>query len=69
MANLNPPARPEMHRTISQALRAVRSREEQETLLGDDGEADDEGCVGLNSSTYFTPNPHSKLPVYRTIHR
>lgn len=64
-------ARPEsLHRTISQALHAIRSREEQETLLGDDEEeADAEGCVGLDTRLPFAPNPHSSLPVYRTIHR
>lgn len=59
----------DLRRTVSDALRAVRSREEQETLLGEDEEADGEGCIGLNDQCYFTPNPHSKLPVYKTIHR
>jgi hypothetical protein len=54
---------------VSAALAAVRSREEQETLLGDDEEADGEGCVGLTDHVHFTPNPHSNLPVYKTIHR
>lgn len=59
----------DLHRTISDALRAVRTREEQETLLGDDEDADDEGCVGLNNAIHFTTNPHASLPVYKTIHR
>lgn len=64
------PARPgDLRRTVSEALRAVRSREEQETLLGEHEEADGEGCIGLSDHVHFTPNPHSKLPVYKTIHR
>jgi hypothetical protein len=51
------------HRSLSDALRAVRSREEQETLLGDDEVADPDGCLCVNpgyklyveTSTDFVP--------------
>lgn len=62
--------RGESHRSISEALRLARSREEQETLLGEEEQADDDGCYPprINDDPR-TPNPHSMLPVYTTIHR
>ncbi|KAF2470289.1 uncharacterized protein BDR25DRAFT_262072 [Lindgomyces ingoldianus] len=62
------------HRSLSDALRLVRSREEQETLLGDDEVADPDGCLredGLMNGPreIFCRDPHQDLPVYYTIHR
>ncbi|KAF2018305.1 hypothetical protein BU24DRAFT_168205 [Aaosphaeria arxii CBS 175.79] len=62
------------HRSLSDAMRAVRSREEQETLLTDDEIADPDGCLREDSSRLgprevFHPDPHSALDVYYTIHR
>ncbi|ORY06014.1 hypothetical protein BCR34DRAFT_41291 [Clohesyomyces aquaticus] len=62
------------HRSLSDALRAVRSREEQETLLGDDEAADPDGCLredGLRGGPreIFCRDPHQHLPVYYSIHR
>ena len=55
-------------RSISEALRVARRREEQETLL-DDG-ADDDGCYPpRKDSVPWQPNPHAQLSVYTTIHR
>ncbi|KAF2122125.1 hypothetical protein BDV96DRAFT_562947 [Lophiotrema nucula] len=65
----------ESHRTLSDALRAQRSREEQETLLGADEEvADPDGCVRedggqTGAREVFCPDPHQGLGVYVTIHR
>ncbi|KAF2008221.1 hypothetical protein P154DRAFT_516924 [Amniculicola lignicola CBS 123094] len=65
----------ESHRSLSDALRAVRSREEQETLLGEDEEiADDDGCLREDGRRtgpreIFCPDPHSELPVYYSIQR
>lgn len=61
-----PQARPFIKRTISQALAAIREREESETLLGDS--EDDENCTRLPYFAYDT-NPYSHLPVYKNIHR
>ena len=60
-------SRPEAHRTISQALRIAREREEQETLMGDDENAEPESC--LTRAHSFHDNPHANLLVYKTIHR
>ncbi|OCL14854.1 hypothetical protein AOQ84DRAFT_330351 [Glonium stellatum] len=59
------------HRSLSEALRAVRSREEQETLLGDEEQADPDGCLRGDGGPrpIFVPDPHSGLPIYMTIHR
>jgi len=60
------------HRSLSDALRAVRSREEQDALLGDDELADPDGCLRENGGAprgVFTEDPHRDLPVYMTIHR
>lgn len=57
-------------RSLSEAMRLARSREEQEQLLGDEEEADDDGCYPpRRNSDPRVPNPHSHLPVYQTIHR
>lgn len=62
------------HRTLSDSLRALRSREEQETLLDDDQVADPDGCLreagGLSGPRQvFCPDPHSGLNIYFNIHR
>lgn len=57
-------------KSISEALRMARSREEQETLLGEHEEADDDGCYPPRKNSDPTvPNPHAGLPVYTTIHK
>lgn len=63
-------ARGESTKSVSEALRLARSREEQETLLGPHEEADDDGCYPprINDEPR-APNPHRNLPVYTTIHR
>ncbi|GAB7357461.1 hypothetical protein MBLNU459_g0004t1 [Dothideomycetes sp. NU459] len=62
--------REQSSRSISEALRLARSREEQETLLGDEEQADDDGCYPpRKDSIPWQPNPHAALPVYTTIHR
>lgn len=60
-------SRPEAHRSISEALRIAREREEQETLMGDDENIEPESC--LTRAHSFHDNPHADLPVYKTIHR
>lgn len=64
----------ESQRTLSDALRSARSREEQETLLPDDDHAGSDGCFNgagepVGTRDYFAPSPHSKLRVYYNIHR
>lgn len=62
--------RGQSNRSISDAMRLARSREEQETLLGDEEQADDDGCFPpRENDDPWVPNPHAKLPVYTTIHR
>lgn len=62
--------RGESTKSISEALRLARSREEQETLLGDEELADDDGCYPpRKSDDPRAPNPHSSLPIYTTIHK
>ncbi|CAK4034221.1 receptor-activated Ca2+-permeable cation channel [Lecanosticta acicola] len=57
-------------KNINEALRLARSREEQETLLGEHEEADDDGCYPPRKNSDPTvPNPHQGLPVYTTIHK
>lgn len=57
-------------KNINEALRLARSREEQETLLGEHEEADDDGCYPPRKNSEPTvPNPHLGLPVYTTIHK
>lgn len=74
------PTRPELpdrkskafqsNRSLSEALRLARSREEQEMLLGDEELADDDGCYPpRKNDDPWTPNPHAGLPIYTTIHR
>lgn len=63
--------RGESTRSMSEALRLARSREEQETLLGDEEQADDDGCYPPRNigDPLRVPNPHRSLPVYTTIHK
>ena len=62
--------RGESTKSISEALRLARSREEQETLLDEGEEADDDGCYPPRKNDEpRAPNPHSSLPVYTTIHK
>ncbi|KAF2704183.1 hypothetical protein K504DRAFT_442209 [Pleomassaria siparia CBS 279.74] len=73
--HLNRPHLTAKHRSLSDALRAVRSREEQETLLGPDEEiVDPDGCVRgegglMGPREIFHRDPHKDLEVYYTIHR
>ena len=77
---LEAPSRPDMFKrhsmrgestkSVSEALRLARSREEQETLLGADEQADDDGCYPpRRTDAPRAPNPHKRLPVYATIHK
>ncbi|OAK99795.1 hypothetical protein IQ06DRAFT_294208 [Phaeosphaeriaceae sp. SRC1lsM3a] len=64
----------ESQRTLSDALRAAKSREEQETLLPDDEHAGSDGCFNgagepIGPREQFAPYPHSALQVYYNIHR
>ena len=66
--------RPSFHRSTSlgDALRAARSREEQETLLAEnecDHYAEQYGLFYGTPDQSLNLNPHSDLPVYTTIHR
>ncbi|KAI6801236.1 receptor-activated Ca2+-permeable cation channel [Hortaea werneckii] len=62
--------RGESTKSISEALRLARTREEQETLLGDEEQADDDGCYPpRQSDAPRVPNPHRTLPIYTTIHK
>lgn len=74
------PPRPQLHKkqlqrgestkSLNDALRLARSREEQETLLGDGEEADDDGCFPPRESDEpRARNPHQSLPVYTTIQK
>lgn len=64
------PGREQSGRSISEAMRLLRSSEEQETLLGDEELADDDGCFPpRKNDDPQAPNPHADLPVYTTIHR
>ena len=63
-------ARNESRKSVSEALRLARSREEQDTLLGADEQADDDGCYPPRiTDEPRVPNPHRFLPVYTTIHK
>lgn len=58
------------HRSMNEAMRLARSREEQETLLDDAEQADDDGCYPpRKNDDPRAPNPHGRLPVYTTIHK
>ncbi|KAL5121074.1 hypothetical protein ACEQ8H_000925 [Pleosporales sp. CAS-2024a] len=64
----------ETQRTLSDALRAAKSREEQETLLEDEDHAGSDGCFNgagqpIGPREIFAPYPHSQLQVYYNIHR
>ncbi|KAF2157558.1 receptor-activated Ca2+-permeable cation channel [Myriangium duriaei CBS 260.36] len=64
------PDREQSSRSISEAMRLLRSSEEQQTLLGDEELADDDGCFPpRKNDDPQAPNPHADLPVYTTIHR
>jgi hypothetical protein len=72
--HLRRPHLTEGQRTLSDALRAAKSREEQETLLPDDDHAGSDGCFNGNGEPVgqrevFAPYPHSGLKVYFNIHR
>ncbi|KAI9666242.1 MAG: hypothetical protein M1821_004177 [Bathelium mastoideum] len=57
-------------RSITEALRQARAREEQATLLDDEEQADDDGCYPPRQDDRpFVENPHARLPVYLTIQR
>ena len=69
-ARLTATARGESHRSISEALRLARSRQEQEELLDDEEQADDDGCYPpRKNDDPRVPNPHGWLPVYTSIHK
>ena len=57
-------------KSLGEALRLARTREEQETLLGEEEMADDDGCYPprMNDEPR-AENPHRQLPVYTAIHR
>lgn len=64
----------ETQRTLSDALRAAKSREEQETLLPDDDHAGADGCFNgqgepVGPRDFFAPNPNNNLRVYFNVHR
>lgn len=62
--------RGESTKSIREALRLSRAREEQETLLGEEELADDDGCYPpRQSDAPRVPNPHRGLPIYVTIHK
>ena len=57
-------------KSVSEALRLARSREEQETLLGVEEEADDDGCYPPRvDDAPQRPNAWAHLPVYTNIIR
>ncbi|KAF2201532.1 hypothetical protein GQ43DRAFT_431562 [Delitschia confertaspora ATCC 74209] len=62
------------HRSLSDAVKAVRSREEQDRLLSDEEDGLEDG-VGADAdevrrtSEVFCQDPHRGLEVYTTIHR
>ena len=69
-ARLTATARGESHRSMSEALRLARSRQEQEELLDDEEQADDDGCYPpRKNDDPRVPNPHGWLPVYTSIHK
>ncbi|KAF2679119.1 hypothetical protein K458DRAFT_435352 [Lentithecium fluviatile CBS 122367] len=72
--HLNRPHLSGVHRTLSDALRAERSREEQETLLGDDEDADRDGCLREPGELpgpreIFARDLHASLNIYYNIQR
>ena len=72
--HLQRPNRLGSHRTLSDALRAERSRAEQETLLADDELADPDGCLREEGRQpgprqIFQPDTNTGLDIYYTIHR
>ncbi|KAF2129735.1 hypothetical protein P153DRAFT_314883 [Dothidotthia symphoricarpi CBS 119687] len=72
--HLKRPHLTESHRTLSDALRSAKSREEQETLMPDDVNAGADGCFNgggepVGPREVFAPYQHSGLKVYYNIHR
>lgn len=72
--HLRRPHLTETQRTLSDALRAAKSREEQETLLPEEDHAGSDGCFNgtgqpVGPRDVFAPDPHSGLKVYYNIHR
>ncbi|KAF2760801.1 hypothetical protein EJ05DRAFT_461371 [Pseudovirgaria hyperparasitica] len=67
--NTQQPERPHHRRSLSDALRLMRTREEQDNLLGDDERVDTEEGHVQGPEQIFCPNPHAELPVYTTLHR
>lgn len=64
----------ETQRTLSDALRAAKSREEQETLLPDDDHAGSDGCFDgqgepMTPRDVTTPISNINHKVYFNIHR
>lgn len=64
----------ESQRTLSDALRAAKSREEQETLLPDDDHAGSDGCFDGQGEPMMprdvtTPVSNHNSKVYFNIHR
>ncbi|KAF1839810.1 hypothetical protein BDW02DRAFT_643790 [Decorospora gaudefroyi] len=65
----------ETQRTLSDALRSAKSREEQETLLPDEDYAGSDGCFNgrgepmASSRTAVAPELTNNLKVYFNIHR
>jgi hypothetical protein len=64
----------ENQRTLSDALRSAKSREEQETLLPEEDYAGSDGCFngqGEPMASQTTPAPvlQKNLKVYFNVHR
>ena len=61
-------------RTLSDALRSAKSREEQETLLPDDYNAGSDGCFNgqgepVSARDLSVPDANANLKIYFNIHR
>jgi hypothetical protein len=72
--HLQRPHLTDRHRTLSDALRAERSREEQETLLPGDDEVADPDAASEQTEQLSGPrrafsDANAELDVYYTIHR
>lgn len=62
--------RAQSSKSVSDAMRQERARQEQETLLGCEELADDDGCYPPRlTDEPIAPNPHKQLPIYTTIHK